>query len=166
MTSQIFEYQEGEIPLLLSFPHAGTQVPEDVLERMSSAGRQLPDTDWFTDRLFDLPEARRAYRIKANFSRYVIDLNRAATDENLYPGLDTTGLCPTTTFDSKPVYQAGCGLGETKLPDGWTSIGIRIMTSCLAVWKNCWPSSGERFCLMCTPFAARCRDCSMVGCRT
>jgi N-formylglutamate deformylase len=38
----------------------------------------------------------------------VIDLNRPRDDANLYPGQETTGLCPLDTFDRQPLYRAGC----------------------------------------------------------
>ena len=39
-----------------------------------------------------------ASTLAARWSRYVIDLNRPPEDTNLYPGQDTTGLCPVDTF--------------------------------------------------------------------
>jgi N-formylglutamate deformylase len=41
------------------------------------------------------------------FSRYVIDLNRPPDDVSLYPGQNTTGLCPLVQFSGEPVYRAG-----------------------------------------------------------
>jgi len=40
-------------------------------------------------------------------SRYVVDLNRPPDDRSLYPGQDTTGLCPIVRFDGGPVYLDG-----------------------------------------------------------
>jgi N-formylglutamate deformylase len=37
----------------------------------------------------------------------VIDLNRSSDDSNLYPGQDTTGLCPLDTFAKQALYPAG-----------------------------------------------------------
>jgi N-formylglutamate deformylase len=45
--------------------------------------------------------------ISAEYSRYVIDLNRPKEDSNLYPGQDTTGLCPVDTFAKQPLYKEG-----------------------------------------------------------
>ncbi len=39
--------------------------------------------------------------------RYVIDANRDPSDVSLYPGQNTTSLCPTTTFDGDPIYREG-----------------------------------------------------------
>jgi len=41
------------------------------------------------------------------YSRYVIDLNRPPDNASLYPGQNTTGLCPIVQFSGEPVYQAG-----------------------------------------------------------
>ncbi len=43
----------------------------------------------------------------ARYSRYVVDLNRNPAGASLYPGADTTGLCPTSTFAQKAIYQPG-----------------------------------------------------------
>jgi N-formylglutamate deformylase len=43
--------------------------------------------------------------IVANLSRYVIDVNRPPDGANLYPGRDTPKLCPTDTFDQRPLYR-------------------------------------------------------------
>jgi len=45
--------------------------------------------------------------IKANYSRYVIDLNRPPNDTPLYPGQSGTGLCPITLFDGTSLYKEG-----------------------------------------------------------
>ncbi len=39
--------------------------------------------------------------------RYVIDVNRDPAGESLYPGQNTTGLCPLTDFDGQPIYAEG-----------------------------------------------------------
>lgn len=105
--SPIFEFRPGKLPILVSVPHAGTKIPPEIAERLTESARQLPDTDWFVDRLYDLPILRDASLIVARTSRYVVDLNRPPSDESLYPGQNTTGLCPLIQFDGTPLYQAG-----------------------------------------------------------
>jgi N-formylglutamate deformylase len=41
------------------------------------------------------------------YSRYVVDLNRPSDDTSLYPGQNTTGLCPVVQFSGEPVYRDG-----------------------------------------------------------
>ena len=42
----------------------------------------------------------------ANYSRYVVDLNRPSTDESLYEGQVATGLCPLQTFAGEEIYRS------------------------------------------------------------
>jgi len=43
----------------------------------------------------------------ANYSRYVIDLNRDPAGKPLYGDRNNTELCPLTTFDNEPIYLQG-----------------------------------------------------------
>lgn len=99
--------RRGAAPLLISIPHLGTRLPEALREDYAPHALALPDTDWHLDRLYDFAAALDATVIASRVSRYVIDLNRPATGESLYPGQATTGLCPTTTFDGRPLYRPG-----------------------------------------------------------
>ncbi|UES54587.1 N-formylglutamate deformylase [Roseibium aggregatum] len=96
----------GDGPIVLGVPHAGTFVPDDIKARFNDTGLKLADTDWHVDRLYSdlLPGATM---VKANFHRYVIDANRDPEGVSLYPGQNTTTLCPTTDFDGRPIYQSG-----------------------------------------------------------
>lgn len=104
------------IPLLVSVPHAGTGVPEDVLQRFTAVGRMLGDTDWFLDQLYGFVPEIGGVLLAATQSRYVVDLNRPADGTPLYPGRDETGLVPTTTFGGEPIYGEGAH-GEGAGPD-------------------------------------------------
>jgi len=98
-------------PLLISVPHAGTEVPGELLKRFSTWARQLPDTDWYVDRLYSWAPSAGAGLIAAPASRFVIDLNRPPDDAPLYDFSGTglsIGLVPTTTFAGRPVYRPGC----------------------------------------------------------
>ncbi|MEM5582719.1 N-formylglutamate deformylase [Roseibium sp. AS2] len=103
---QPVEVSRGDGPLVLGVPHAGTFVPGDIKTRLNETGRKLADTDWHVDRLYAglLPGATM---VKANFHRYVIDANRDPEGVSLYPGQNTTTLCPTTDFDGRPLYEDG-----------------------------------------------------------
>jgi N-formylglutamate deformylase len=94
---------QGTGPVILGQPHSGTFVPAAILEQLNEKGRQLLDTDWHVPQLYDglLPEATI---VRANFSRYVIDANRAPDGASLYPGQNVTELVPTSTFDGEPIW--------------------------------------------------------------
>lgn len=102
-----YRFTPGDGPLLVSMPHVGTHVPEDMAARMTESARALPDTDWHVDRLYDFLGDLGASVIAATHSRYVIDLNRDPAGKPLYPGASETELCPTTMFDRTPIYRDG-----------------------------------------------------------
>jgi N-formylglutamate deformylase len=97
----------GTVPLLVSLPHDGTALPPDLSARMTEAARGVPDTDWHVSRLYDFARELGASVLVPEYSRYVIDLNRPPDDASLYPGRNTTGLCPVVRFSGEPVYLPG-----------------------------------------------------------
>ena len=101
-----FSFQDGNLPILVSFPHEGSRIPSGIENTMTEAGRTSQDTDWFLTQLYDVPELEQAYKIASDISRYVIDLNRSKTNESLYPGQTKTGLVPELRFAGKPIYKA------------------------------------------------------------
>jgi len=102
-----YQFKAGSIPLLVSMPHVGTDIPDDIAARMAPAATEKADTDWHLVRLYDFLGEMGASTISARWSRYVIDLNRPPENTNLYPGQDTTGLCPVDTFHREPLYREG-----------------------------------------------------------
>ena len=96
----------GDSPIILAMPHSGLYVPDNIYARLNDIGRELSDTDWHIDRLYEglLPTVTM---IRANFHRYVIDPNRDPAGTSLYPGQNTTGLCPLTDFDGLSIYRKG-----------------------------------------------------------
>jgi len=94
-------------PLLVSFPHSGTFVPENIKETFTEAALLLPDTDWHVPRLYDFLADMPASTITANHSRYVVDVNRFNQGSVLYPGQSETEVCPTTTFTEQDIYLSG-----------------------------------------------------------
>lgn len=103
----IYDLHRGSLPLLISIPHAGTFVPESIARGFSLAGSHLSDTDWHVDKLYGFGRELGASILKANYSRYVVDLNRAPDSASLYESNPTSPLCPTHTFSGDPIYTAG-----------------------------------------------------------
>lgn len=105
---ETFTLHQGTSPLLISLPHDGSFIPNDLAERMHPFARRSPDTDWHVGRLYGpLAEALGASLLKPIASRYVIDLNRPADGHALYPGQKETGLVSTVGFDGEPLYREG-----------------------------------------------------------
>ncbi|WP_034300369.1 N-formylglutamate deformylase [Herbaspirillum sp. RV1423] len=107
MAVDVFNLKRGEQPLLISIPHMGTRIPAEIADRLTPAASLLADTDWHLAQLYDFGASMGATILHANYSRYVIDLNRPPGGESLYPGQTTTSLCPTETFPGEPIYQEG-----------------------------------------------------------
>ncbi|MDL2355694.1 MAG: N-formylglutamate deformylase [Pseudomonadota bacterium] len=110
-----FQFRAGSIPILLSMPHAGADIPDDIAARLTPCALARADTDWHLPALYAFAADIGASTIAARWSRYVIDLNRPPEDTNLYPGLDTTGLCPVDTFGREALYQAGQAPSEAEV---------------------------------------------------
>lgn len=108
--SDVYDFHAGETALLISVPHDGRQLPPDIAGQMTQSGLALPDTDWHVARLYGFARELGASLIVARYSRYVVDLNRPASDEALYPGQLATGLCPRQTFDGRDIYTGDPGI--------------------------------------------------------
>ena len=107
--TDVFTLHRGDAPLLLSLPHDGSLIPPALAQRMVPAARRAPDTDWHVARLYAFARELGASILVPRHSRYVVDLNRPEDDVSLYPGQNTTGLCPIVQFSGEPVYLEGQG---------------------------------------------------------
>jgi N-formylglutamate deformylase len=104
---EIATLHRGTAPLLVSLPHDGSHIPSELAARMAPESRRAPDTDWHVSRLYAFAKAMGASVLVPSHSRYVVDLNRPPDDVSLYPGQNTTGLCPAVRFSGEPVYLEG-----------------------------------------------------------
>jgi len=100
------EVMRGDGPVILGQPHGGTFLPDGIASRLNDNGQLLADTDWHIAQLYD-GLLSGATVVRATFHRYVIDANRDPSGQSLYPGQNTTGLCPLTDFDGNAIWRAG-----------------------------------------------------------
>ncbi len=107
--------QTGKLGMLISMPHNGQEIPSDIANTMTDEALKVADTDWYMDKLYDFAQALGIATIKPRYSRYVIDLNRSIDGVNLYPGANSTELCPTTAFDLSPLYKVGQAPDEAEV---------------------------------------------------
>jgi N-formylglutamate deformylase len=119
--SDVFRLHRGTAPLLVSLPHDGVALPDAIAARMTDSARRVPDTDWHVARLYAFARDLGASMLVPAYSRYVVDLNRPPDDASLYPGQNTTSLCPDVQFSGEPVYRDG----QQPSPD---EIAARIQT--------------------------------------
>lgn len=108
------EVHRGEAPLIISFPHTGTEIPADIEAQLVSPWLARKDADWWIHRLYGFARELGATTVRTAISRTVIDVNRDPSGASLYPGQATTELCPTTTFDGEALY-LGAGPDEAEI---------------------------------------------------
>jgi formiminoglutamase len=97
----------GTAPLILSIPHAGTDIPDDIALTLADPWLARKDADWHVADLYAFAADLGATIIRTRISRTVIDMNRPPDGASLYPGQATTDLCPLTSFDGEPLYRPG-----------------------------------------------------------
>jgi N-formylglutamate deformylase len=98
------DIHRGTAPLVVAFPHAGTELA-DVGDAFVSPWLARRDTDWWIDSLYGFARELGATTVGTRISRSVIDVNRDPSGASLYPGMATTELCPTTSFDGEAIYR-------------------------------------------------------------
>ena len=113
--SEWLEIQRGSAPLIVSFPHTGTDIPKDIEQRLVSLWLARKDADWWVHQLYDMAHGMGATTVRTPMSRTVIDVNRDPSGASLYPGQATTELCPLTTFDGEALYRPGGAPGAAEI---------------------------------------------------
>lgn len=108
---QPYEFTPGTTPLLISMPHPGLLLPEEIAYLLTPEARALPDTDWHIPRLYGFAAQMGASLLVARYSRFAIDLNRPEDDKPLY-STATTGLFPETLFDGTSIFRPGAARSE------------------------------------------------------
>ena len=95
-----------KVPILISVPHCGINIPESCKNRYTpEALAGLDDTDWFVDKLYDFATEMGITMVSAKYHRWLIDLNRNSESSPLYTdGRIITGLTPTSDFNGNSIY--------------------------------------------------------------
>jgi N-formylglutamate deformylase len=103
-----FALHRGRTPLLVSLPHVGTVIPEDIRARLLPAAWAVEDTDWHLEQLYAFArDELGASLLVPRWSRYCVDLNRPPENTPMYAGANNTELCPTRAFTGVALYPQG-----------------------------------------------------------
>lgn len=109
----IIEPKAKKVPIIISVPHSGIEIPDEVKSNYVGAQLELlDDTDWLVHDVYDFASELGITVIRAKYSRWLIDLNRDPESVPLYnDGRIITGLCSQTDFFGRPIYK------ESMAPD-------------------------------------------------
>jgi len=95
---------EGEPrPILVSIPHAGSEIPEEVANDLLLTSKELLGyTDLYTEQIFNI---KNVYLVTNPISRVIVDVNRAPDDISREYEQAAEGVTVHTTWDGKSVYK-------------------------------------------------------------
>ena len=80
----VLEPTSSPLPIVASIPHSSAFVPGEVRNRFVPQYRTAqPNVDWHLDKLYSFLPALGVTVLKANFSRYLADVNRPLTQTSL-----------------------------------------------------------------------------------
>ncbi len=98
----------GKLPFLITVPHGGTLVPDEVSAVVRITDKDLfDDSDSFTNIIYEVSNDVEA-EIVFNIARAFIDVNRA---EDELPPDWTDGVIKSATCYKRPIYKSGCQPG-------------------------------------------------------
>ena len=110
-----FHLRRGTTPLLVSLPHCGELIPDELRSRYLPRALAVEDTDWHLHTLYAFAAELGASVLQPRASRFVIDLNRPSDNAPMYPGANNTELCPTRFFTGDPIYVDGGAPDEAEV---------------------------------------------------
>lgn len=92
------------LPVLLSIPHSGSRIPEELQDRLCIEPADLfDDGDACTQEIYDLGK-KIVSIVKTDLARAFVDVNRAPSDR---PPANPDGVVKSTTCHGCPIYAPG-----------------------------------------------------------
>ena len=91
------------LPVVANLPHSGLQLPPDIAGQfIPEQLRRLPNSDWHLQQLYSFLPGLGITVLQANYSRYVVDLNRALKPPLF--GSFWSAVVPEQTAFKQPIY--------------------------------------------------------------
>ena len=88
----------SRLPVVANLPHSGLQLSDEVADAFTPRQRRrLPNSDWHLQALYDFLPALGVTVLQANYSRYMVDLNRSTTPP-LFGSFWSSALPEKTAF--------------------------------------------------------------------
>lgn len=71
----------NKYPIIINLPHSGTYIPKEIREKFIKEPKPIiANNDWFLNELYNFLIDMDVTILSANYSRYVVDLNRIITN--------------------------------------------------------------------------------------
>lgn len=100
----ILRPQGKSLPIVANLPHSGLLVPQEIADCFTEHQRKaLPNSDWHLQQLYSFLPSLGITVMQANYSRYVVDLNRALKVP--FFGSFWSAVVPKDTAFKQPIYQ-------------------------------------------------------------
>ncbi|MEL6882510.1 MAG: N-formylglutamate amidohydrolase [Cyanobacteria bacterium J06607_10] len=100
----ILQPQGKSLPIVANLPHSGLLVPQEIADSFTEHQRQtLPNSDWHLQQLYSFLPSLGITIMQANYSRYVVDLNRALKVP--FFGSFWSAVVSKDTAFRQPIYQ-------------------------------------------------------------
>lgn len=100
----IYNENNMKYPIIINLPHSGTKIPNEIRKKFVSPAPILANTDWFLNELFSFLIEKELTILSANYSRYVVDLNRIITDPIIGDNYNKCTIYGKTTW-KKDLYK-------------------------------------------------------------
>ncbi|AZV57368.1 N-formylglutamate amidohydrolase [Clostridium sp. AWRP] len=91
---------ENPCNIVASIPHGSSKITLEMKQSMKK-GVVLPNNDWFLNNLYDFLHELNITVVSANYSRYVIDVNRNIENKYVQGKYTKSLVYYNTTFDKK-----------------------------------------------------------------
>jgi N-formylglutamate deformylase len=97
------------LPVLISIPHGGSQIPPEISDRVCITPKdQFEDGDALTQNIYGIKNEVLAF-IQGDIARAFVDLNREVNDQ---PPNNPDGVVKSMTCLGRPIYHPGQELDE------------------------------------------------------
>jgi N-formylglutamate deformylase len=92
------------LPVIANLPHSGLRVPDAIAQQFTDEHlRSLPNSDWHLQPLYSFLPSLGITVMQANYSRYVVDLNRALIPP--FFGSFWSAVVAAETAFKQPIYR-------------------------------------------------------------
>lgn len=100
----VYNENTNKYPIIINIPHSGTKIPEDIRKKFKKPEPIIANNDWFLKELYDFLIDMELSILSANYSRYVVDLNRIITDPLIGDDYNKYTIYKKTTW-KKELYE-------------------------------------------------------------